>query len=152
MARRWTLTAWSRSPHDSRTRAYWWSTNGSTGLLVAARRASASARSFSPVVAKNRARTRSSEEELAFPSSFFYKIKGLCWGFLAIQLLNAVRIISLFYLLQWDKNWFEWFHLYVWQALIILDALVVWLIWLRYLPKKPKAINTNSDTANAVQS
>jgi exosortase/archaeosortase family protein len=69
---------------------------------------------------------------------------------LAIQLLNAVRIISLFYLLQWDKNWFEWFHLYVWQALIILDALVVWLIWLRYLPKKPKSKVTNVDTIHAV--
>jgi exosortase H (IPTLxxWG-CTERM-specific) len=87
---------------------------------------------------------------VAFPSSFFYKIKGLFWGFLAIQLLNAVRIISLFYLLQWDKNWFEWFHLYVWQALIILDALVVWLIWLRYLPKKPKSKVTNVDTIHAV--
>ena len=73
---------------------------------------------------------------VAFPSGFFYKIKGLFWGFLAIQALNTVRIISLFYMLQWDKDWFEWFHLYLWQALIILDALVVWLIWLRYLPKK----------------
>lgn len=73
---------------------------------------------------------------MAFPASFFYKMKGLFWGFLAIQALNMVRIISLFYLLQWDRNWFEWFHLYLWQALIILDALVVWLIWLRYLPQQ----------------
>ncbi|MCX7552987.1 exosortase H [Marinicella sp. S1101] len=75
---------------------------------------------------------------IAFPAPFFYKLKGLFWGFIAIQALNMVRIISLFYLLQWDRNWFEFFHLYLWQALIILDALVVWLIWLRYLPKKDK--------------
>lgn len=73
---------------------------------------------------------------MAFPSTWIYKIKGLILGFFAIQGLNTVRIISLFYLLQWDKVWFEWFHLYLWQALIILDALVVWLIWLRYLPRK----------------
>lgn len=72
---------------------------------------------------------------IAFPASILYKLKGLFWGFIAIQSLNMVRIISLFYLLQWDRNWFEFFHLYLWQALIILDALVVWLIWLRYLPK-----------------
>jgi exosortase H (IPTLxxWG-CTERM-specific) len=72
----------------------------------------------------------------AFPSSFKHKLYGFALGFIAIQALNIVRIISLFYLLQWDKNWFEWFHLYLWQALIILDALIVWLIWLRYLPKK----------------
>ncbi len=37
---------------------------------------------------------------------------------------------------QWNMVWFEWFHLYLWQALIILDALVVWLIWLRMLPPR----------------
>ena len=71
----------------------------------------------------------------AFPSKFIHKIYGFVLGFFGIQLLNIIRIISLFYLLQWDKNWFDWFHLYLWQALIIIDALVVWLIWLRYLPK-----------------
>jgi exosortase H (IPTLxxWG-CTERM-specific) len=71
----------------------------------------------------------------AFPSGFKYKIIGFVLGFFAIQLLNTVRIISLYYLLQWDKTWFDWFHLYLWQALIILDALIVWLVWLRYLPK-----------------
>jgi exosortase H (IPTLxxWG-CTERM-specific) len=71
----------------------------------------------------------------AFPSSFKHKVYGFIFGFFGIQILNIVRIISLFYLLQWDKNWFDWFHLYLWQALIIIDALIVWLIWLRYLPK-----------------
>ena len=74
----------------------------------------------------------------AFPSSFKHKIYGFVLGFFAIQILNIVRIISLYYLLQWDKTWFEWFHLYLWQALIILDALIVWLVWLRYLPKQSK--------------
>ncbi len=70
----------------------------------------------------------------AFPSQFKHKIYGFVLGFFGIQLLNIVRIISLYYLLQWDKNWFDWFHLYLWQALIILDALIIWLLWLRYLP------------------
>jgi len=77
----------------------------------------------------------------AFPSSFKHKIYGFVLGFFGIQILNIIRIISLFYLLQWNKNWFDWFHLYLWQALIIIDALVVWLIWLRYLPKEsPKTV------------
>ena len=70
----------------------------------------------------------------AFPSSLKHKLIGFAIGFVAIQALNMVRIISLFYLGQWNMVWFEWFHLYLWQALIILDALVVWLIWLRMLP------------------
>jgi exosortase H (IPTLxxWG-CTERM-specific) len=70
----------------------------------------------------------------AFPAPFRYKLIGFVIGFFAIQGLNLVRIISLFYMGQWNYTAFEWFHLYLWQALIILDALIVWLIWLRKLP------------------
>jgi exosortase/archaeosortase family protein len=52
----------------------------------------------------------------------------------AIQVLNLARIVSLFYLGQWDMKWFEWAHLYLWQALIMLDALIVWMLWIRALP------------------
>lgn len=71
----------------------------------------------------------------AFPAPIKNKLIGFAIGFVAIQGLNLVRIVSLFYLGQWNQVAFEWFHLYLWQALIILDALVVWLIWLRTLPQ-----------------
>ena len=71
----------------------------------------------------------------AFPAPIKNKLIGFTIGFFAIQLLNLVRIVSLFYLGQWNQVAFEWFHLYLWQALIILDALVVWLVWLRTLPQ-----------------
>ena len=72
---------------------------------------------------------------LAFPSPWKLKLAGIGIGFVAIQSLNLVRIISLFYMGQWSQTAFDWFHLYLWQALIVLDALAVWLIWLRYLPR-----------------
>jgi exosortase H (IPTLxxWG-CTERM-specific) len=71
----------------------------------------------------------------AFPAPIKNKLIGFTIGFFAIQGLNLIRIVSLFYLGQWNQVAFEWFHLYLWQALIILDALVVWLIWLRTLPQ-----------------
>ena len=71
----------------------------------------------------------------AFPAPLKNKIIGFVIGFIAIQGLNLVRIVSLFYMGQWNQVAFEWFHLYLWQALIIMDALVVWLIWLRSLPQ-----------------
>jgi exosortase/archaeosortase family protein len=52
-----------------------------------------------------------------------------------VQGLNIVRVISLFYLGQWNFSVFEWAHLYVWQALIMLDVLIVWLVWVRLLPR-----------------
>lgn len=73
---------------------------------------------------------------VAFPSRIRHKLIGIVLGTLAIQALNLVRIISLYYLNQWDDHWFEWFHSYIWQALIVLDALVVFLVWLRYLPRE----------------
>ena len=71
---------------------------------------------------------------LAFPSPWKHKIIGILSGFVAVQALNVVRVISLFYLGQWNATAFEWAHLYVWQALIMLDVLIVFLIWIRLLP------------------
>ena len=73
---------------------------------------------------------------IAFPSPLLYKLKGLFWGFMAIQGMNLLRIISLFYLGQWSQTLFDWAHLYIWQALIMLDPLVVFLVWIHYLPRQ----------------
>jgi exosortase H (IPTLxxWG-CTERM-specific) len=72
---------------------------------------------------------------LAFPAPWKNKVIGLIGGIIAVQGLNVVRVISLFYLGQWSFAAFEWAHLYVWQALIMLDVLVVWLVWVRTLPR-----------------
>ena len=85
----------------------------------------------------------------AFPAPLKSKLLGFVIGFFAIQLLNLVRIISLFYLGQWNYVAFEWFHLYLWQALIILDALVVWLIWLRRLARTKGGVEEQPEAASA---
>ena len=85
----------------------------------------------------------------AFPAPFKNKLIGFTIGFFAIQGLNLVRIVSLFYLGQWNYVAFEWFHLYLWQALIILDALVVWLIWLRRLPPNRSKGDGQPEAASA---
>ena len=71
---------------------------------------------------------------LAFPAPWRYRAIGIAIGIAAVQVLNIVRVISLFYIGQWDFAVFEWAHQYVWQALIMLDVLVVWLIWVRRVP------------------
>ncbi|MCK9564249.1 MAG: exosortase H [Bacteroidales bacterium] len=72
---------------------------------------------------------------LAFPAPWKYRLYGLLAGFAAIQGLNLVRIVSLFFIGLWNETAFEWAHLYIWQALIMLDAIVVFLLWIRALPK-----------------
>jgi exosortase H (IPTLxxWG-CTERM-specific) len=76
---------------------------------------------------------------LAFPAPWKNKLLGLLVGTIAVQGLNVIRVVSLFYLGQWDFQIFEWAHLYVWQALIMLDVLIVWLVWVRTLPRAPES-------------
>jgi exosortase H (IPTLxxWG-CTERM-specific) len=71
---------------------------------------------------------------LAYPAPWRHRVLGMIAGLAAVQALNIVRVISLFYLGQWSPRAFEWSHLYLWQALIMLDVLVVWLIWIRTIP------------------
>ena len=78
----------------------------------------------------------------AFPSSFIEKIIGIMIGFIAVQALNVIRIISLFYLGQWNATAFEWAHLYIWQALIMLDVFIVFILWIKYIKRQSsKVIN-----------
>ena len=70
----------------------------------------------------------------AFPAPWKHRLLGMLAGLAAVQALNVVRVISLFYVGQWNMDVFEWTHLYLWQALIMLDVLVVGLAWMRMLP------------------
>jgi exosortase H (IPTLxxWG-CTERM-specific) len=72
---------------------------------------------------------------LAFPAPWKRRLVGLAAGVVAVQGLNVIRVISLFYLGQWNFAIFEFAHRYVWQALIMLDVLIVWLLWVRTLPR-----------------
>ena len=86
---------------------------------------------------------------VATPAGWKQKAIGIGLGFVAIQTLNVVRIISLFYLLQWNPVWFEWTHLYLWQALIMLDGLIVYLFWVRMLPLEPPAQQPSGSVATS---
>jgi len=76
---------------------------------------------------------------LAFPAPWKHRLTGIVAGLAAVQALNVVRVASLFYLGQWRAEIFEFAHLYVWQALIMFDVLIVWLIWMRTLPRRGEA-------------
>jgi exosortase H (IPTLxxWG-CTERM-specific) len=76
---------------------------------------------------------------LAFPSPWIQKLKGLAAGTVAIHLLNLVRIISLFYLGQYNTGWFDFAHLYIWESLIMLGTMVIFSLWVQQLRRNPPA-------------
>lgn len=79
----------------------------------------------------------------AFPAAWRLRLAGIVLGFVAIQAANLLRIITLYYLAQWNKAVFEFAHLYVWQALIMLDVLVVWLLWVSAVARRSGAGRTH---------
>ncbi len=80
---------------------------------------------------------------LAFPARWQQKLIAIALGFIAIQALNILRIVSLFYLGQWNYTVFEWTHLYFWPVLIMIDVLVVFAIYLKWLASvEPKALTS----------
>ena len=77
---------------------------------------------------------------MAFPARTTHKLVAIAAGFIFVQALNIVRIISLFYLGQWNYSVFEWFHLYLWPVLIMLDVLVVFALYLSWLGRHAQAL------------
>lgn len=67
----------------------------------------------------------------AFPSPWRRKLMGVAVGFVAIQLFNIVRIVALFYTGVFRPGWFGASHVFVWQSLVIIFAVGLWVLWVQ---------------------
>lgn len=76
---------------------------------------------------------------LAFPAPWPRKLAGVALGLLAIQVINVVRIVSLFYIGAFFPAAFSASHVYVWQSLVIVLAVVLWVVWVRRYALAPAA-------------
>ncbi|MDP8991417.1 MAG: exosortase H [Acidobacteriota bacterium] len=70
---------------------------------------------------------------LAFRASWTQKAKGLLIGCSAIQSVNLIRFITLFYLRQYNQAWFDFAHEYLWESLIMVDAFAVFWMWVQFV-------------------
>jgi exosortase H (IPTLxxWG-CTERM-specific) len=68
---------------------------------------------------------------LAFPASWQAKLLGAVGGLIAIQLINLIRIISLFYTGVYFPSWFDESHIFIWQSIVILAGVTLWVVWAR---------------------
>ena len=66
---------------------------------------------------------------LAFPARWSAKLIGVFGGLLAIQLINLVRIVSLFYIGGFIPRYFSDAHIFIWQSLVILFGIALWIVW-----------------------
>jgi exosortase H (IPTLxxWG-CTERM-specific) len=74
---------------------------------------------------------------LVYPASWLLKLKGLAAGTLLLHAINLLRIISLYYLAGFNRNWFEFAHLYLWESLIVIDTLVIFWGWAIVVRRSP---------------
>jgi exosortase H (IPTLxxWG-CTERM-specific) len=66
---------------------------------------------------------------LAFPARWPAKLIGVVGGLLAIQVVNLVRIVSLFYIGVFLPEHFNDAHIYIWQSLVVLAGISLWIVW-----------------------
>jgi exosortase H (IPTLxxWG-CTERM-specific) len=76
---------------------------------------------------------------LAFPATLRSRALGLFVAVLSIQLLNLVRLSSLFWLGEHHRRVFDFFHVAVWQSLVILAAISMFVVWSLKFAERPAA-------------
>ena len=66
---------------------------------------------------------------LAFEAPIALRIIGAIAGSIILELLNVVRIVTLFLLGKYHRDLFDMFHLAVWQSVMFGVAVLIFLIW-----------------------
>jgi exosortase/archaeosortase family protein len=66
---------------------------------------------------------------VAFPGAFRSKLAGMLAGLVILQLLNLVRIVSLFLIGCHFPAFFPSAHLEIWPALFIMVAIMIFIGW-----------------------
>lgn len=74
---------------------------------------------------------------LAFPATLRSRVAGMLAGVAAIQIINLVRVASLVWLGEHHRPLFDFIHVGVWQSLVILAAVSMFLFWSWKFAERP---------------
>ena len=77
---------------------------------------------------------------LAFPAPWSRRLLGLLLGFLAIQAINLVRVVTLFWVVLHRPALFHSSHTVLWQSAIVLFGVVMFLFWAARETRSSKAV------------
>jgi exosortase H (IPTLxxWG-CTERM-specific) len=76
---------------------------------------------------------------LAFPAPWRARLLGLVLGCLVIQLINLVRVVALFLTGAYLPAFFDSSHTVVWQTVVILCGVLLWIFWAHRFATPPQA-------------
>lgn len=74
---------------------------------------------------------------LAFPATWRSRAIGLVLGVAAIQLVNLIRVVALFLTGAYLPKLFESSHTVIWQTIVILCAVLLWIFWANRFAVRP---------------
>ena len=74
---------------------------------------------------------------IAFPATMRSRLTGLLVASVAVQILNLIRVGSLVWLGEHHREAFEIVHVAVWQTLLIVAALAMFLFWSLKFAERP---------------
>jgi exosortase H (IPTLxxWG-CTERM-specific) len=76
---------------------------------------------------------------LAFPARWRQRLIGFFLGFLAIQVLNVIRVVSLVWIGRHRPALFDSSHTVVWQSAVVLFGVLIFLFWASRQRPRPAA-------------
>jgi exosortase H (IPTLxxWG-CTERM-specific) len=66
---------------------------------------------------------------LAFPAGWRQRLTGFLLGFLGIQVLNLIRVVSLVWIGRHRPALFDSSHTVIWQSAVVLFGVLIFLLW-----------------------
>jgi exosortase H (IPTLxxWG-CTERM-specific) len=72
---------------------------------------------------------------IAFPSRWRARLLGAAGGLLAIELVNLVRVVSLYWIGRHHPALFQSSHTVIWQSLVVLFGVVLFFVWAALQPR-----------------
>lgn len=79
----------------------------------------------------------------AWPSSITEKLWGIIAGTLALFIINQIRMLTLFFVGTHFPDYLDFAHYYLWQGLIVLLALGLWLFWIDKVTNSMPAVTSD---------
>jgi exosortase/archaeosortase family protein len=75
---------------------------------------------------------------------------GVALGFVAIQLVNLIRVVALFLTGVYFPRLFDSSHTVIWQTVVVLSGVLLWILWAnRFAELPPSDPATAGDARSA---
>lgn len=83
---------------------------------------------------------------IAWPSTFKETINGILFGAVSLFIINLIRILTLFYIGSSFPNYLDLFHYYIWQGIVVLLALGLWVFWMDMMVNSAPLSNFDNES------